>query len=117
MSAGSFVIAKYETNGGAVRPVRVQPETIIAGANPEATGTLAGTLIRVSGGRRKIGTKARSMTLKQNVGAPVAGYQATKTITLPVFTPAAFDALAIGQAVTYNGSAWTVSGASPESGR
>lgn len=117
MSAGSFVYAKYETNGGAVRPVKVQPETIIAATNPEGAGTLDGTLVRVSGSRRKIGLKARSMTLKQNVGAAVAGFQPTRTITLPVFTPAAWDALSIGTDVTYNGSAWEVSGKSPEGGR
>jgi hypothetical protein len=117
MSQGSFVIAKYETDQGDTRPVRVQPETIIASTNPEGTGTLAGGLIRVSGGKRKIGKKARSMTLKQNIGAPVNGYQATRTITLPVFTKAAFDALAIGQAVTYNAGTWVVTGASPESGK
>lgn len=117
MSNGSFVYAKYETNAGDVRPIRVQPETIIAATNPEGTGSLAGGLVRVSGGRRKIGTKARSMTLRQNVGAAVGGYQPTRGITLPVFTKAAFEALAIGQAVTYNGSAWTVAGTSPEAGR
>lgn len=117
MSAGSFVIAGYETDAGAVRPVRVQPETIIAAANPEAAGTITGSLVRVSGGRRKIGTKTRSMTLKQNIGAAVAGFQPTRSTTLPVFTKAAFDALAIGTPVTYNGSAWTVSGKSPEAGR
>lgn len=117
MSAGSFVTARYETDGGDVRPVKVQPETIIAGTNPEGTGTLLGTLVRVSGGKRRIGLKARSMTLKQNLGAPINGFQPTRTITLPVFTPASFATLTIGQAVTYSGSAWEVSGRSPESGR
>jgi len=117
MSSGSFIIAKYETDDLSVRPVRVQPETVIAATNPEATGTLAGSLIRVSGGRRRIGTKARSMTLKQNIGAAVNGFQPTREITLPVFTKAAYDALTIGAAVTYNGSAWTVAGRSPEAGR
>lgn len=117
MSQGSFIIAKYETDGGAVRPIRVQPETVIAAVNPQGDGSLAGSLIRVSGGKRKIGTKARNMRLKTNVGAPVDGFQATRSITLPVFTKDAFDALSIGQTVTYNGATWTVSGASPESGR
>lgn len=117
MSAGSFIYAKYETNDGAVRPIKVQPETVIAGANPEGAGTLNGTLVRVSGSRRRIGLKARSMTLKQNVGAAVGGFQPTRTITLPVFTAASWDALAIGTDVTYNGSAWEVSGKSPEGGR
>lgn len=117
MSAGSFQIARYETDDGAVRPIRVQPETIIAGTNPEAVGNLNGTLVRVSGSKRRIGLKARSMTLKQNIGAAVGGFQPTRTITLPVFSPTAFAALSIGTDVTYNGSAWDVAGKSSESGR
>jgi hypothetical protein len=117
MSQGSFAIAGYEADDNTVRPIRVQPETIIAATNPEAAGNKVGTLVRVSGGRRKYGLKARSMTLKQNVGAAVAGFQPTRSITLPVFTKAAFAALAIGNPVQYNGSAWTVAGYSPEAGR
>lgn len=117
MSKGSFQYVKYETDDGAVRPIKVQPETVIAATNPEAAGTLNGTLVRVSGGRRRIGLKARSMTLKQNVGAAVDGFQPTRPITLPVFTPASWAALSIGTNVTYNGSVWQVSGKSPEAGR
>lgn len=117
MSAGSFVVAGYQTDLGETRPIRVQPETVIAASNPEQAGTIEGSLIRVSGGKRRIGIKARSMTLKQNVGAAVAGFQPTRSITLPVFTLAAFNDLAIGTVVAYNGTNWTVSGKSPQSGR
>jgi hypothetical protein len=117
MSSGSFVLAKYETNAGAVRPIRVQPETIIAAVNPEATGTSQGDRIRVSGGKRKIGRKARSVSLVQNVGAAVDGYQPTKSIRIPIFTLDAYNALTEGQTITYNGSAWKVSGVTNESGK
>lgn len=116
MSAGSFTIAGYETDAGDNRPVRVQPETITSW-NPESGGTVQGDLIRVSGGRRRIGRKARSVRLVQNLGAAVNGIQPKRSITLPVFTTTAFQALAIGQAVAYNGSNWTVSGVSSEAGR
>lgn len=116
MSQGSFEIRGYETDAGATRPIRVQPETVTAW-NPVQAGTIEGDLIRVSGGRRKIGRKARSVRLKQNLGAVVNGIQPTRTITLPVFTLTAFQALAIGQTVAYNGGNWVVSGVSGEAGR
>jgi hypothetical protein len=115
--AGSFVFANYETDLGDIRPIKVQPETIAGAWNAEATGNAVGSLVRVGGGKRRIGLKARSVTLKIDVGAPVQGYQATRTIRLPVLTLAAYQALAIGDKVEYDGATYTVSGASPQSGR
>lgn len=116
MSSGSFVLSKYETDGGDIRPIKVQPETITAW-NIAPAGAASGSLVRVSGSRRRIGIKARSVTLRQNVGAAVAGYQPTRPITLPVLTLADFNGLTIGEEVQYQGSAWTVSGKASQAGR
>jgi hypothetical protein len=115
--AGSFVFANYETDLGDIRPIKVQPETIAGAWNPEATGNAVGSLVRVGGGKRRIGIKARSVTLKINVGAPVGGYQPTRTIRLPMLDKTAYEALAIGDEVEYDGATYIVSGASPQSGR
>jgi hypothetical protein len=117
MSSGSFVTAKYGTDAGTVRPIKIQPETLAAAFNSEPAGAVTGTLVRVSGGKRRIGTKARLVTLKQNVGDVVAGYQPTRSITLPILSLAAYNGLVVGATVVYNGGNWTVSGKSPESGR
>lgn len=116
MSTGSFQLSKYELDDETVRPIRVQPETITTW-NPAATGTSEGSLVRVSGGRRRIGLKARSFTLKQNVGDAVDGYQPTRSITLPIFTRSVYDNTPLGTSVQYQGTAWTVSGKSGQSGR
>lgn len=117
MSSGSFVNSKYETDAGAIRPIRVQPETIAAAWNPAASGTAQGDLVRVSGGRRRIGMKARSVTLKQNIGSPVNGFQPVRSVTLPVMTPTAFQSLTVGESVTYDGGTYTVAGKSSQAGR
>lgn len=115
--AGSYIRAKYETNDGEVRPIRVQPETVIAGFNPQGDGTLNGSYVRVSGSKRKFGLKARSVTLSRNVGPVVEGIQPKTTTTLPVFTKAAWTAAVPGTAVTYDGKPWEVASRGEEGGR
>lgn len=116
MSSGSFVSSIYETDGGVSRPIRIQPETL-TDWNPAGDGPAVGTLIRVSGGKNRIGLKARSVTLKQNVGAAVNGYQPTRPARVAVMTETAWEALTLGESVTYLGTQWTVAGKTKESGR
>ena len=82
MSSGNFVTAKYETDRLDVAPIRVQPETITTW-NAETTGSVTTDQVRVSGGKRKIGRKARSVTLKRFVGPVTEGVQAFRHNAAP----------------------------------
>lgn len=116
MSSGPFIRSKYTDGNGNTRPIRIQPETV-SDWNPVPADPASGEPVRVSGGKRQIGRKARSVTLVQGVGPVTDGYQARKTTTLPVLTQAAWDALTPGQAVAYADETWEVAGLSLESGR
>lgn len=116
MSSGNFTITKYETDALDVAPIVCQPETITTW-NPANTGTVTADQVRVSGGLRKIGRKARSVTLKRFVGAVTEGVQAFKITTLPVFTVVSFNALNKGDTVSYDGNDWFVAYKTKEAGR
>ena len=118
MSSGSFQIVGYEDASGDIRPIRGQPETV-TDWNPAAVGSISGAFVRISGGRRSYGTKAKSVSLKRPLGAVVEGIQPYKTITLPVFSNATFATLSasIGSTVEYLGVDWEVAGTSSEAGR
>lgn len=116
MSEGRFDrAAGYETEGGDTRPIRVQPETITAW-NPEAVGTVSGSYVKVSGSRRGYGTFARVARFEWN-GTPPTGYDDRGTITLPILTPAAYNALNVGSNYAYLGASLTLIGLSPERSR
>lgn len=116
MSSGVFQIARYEDDDLVVRSIVVQPETI-GTDNPEAVGTIGGDRVRVSGGQRKLGRKARTVTLKRQIGAEIEGIFAEKRTTIPILTFATWDAITDGQAFTYNGNTWTVAFKTKESGK
>ncbi len=117
MSSGSTVRASYIADDASVRPIRVQPETIAGAWNPDGTGTVNGSFVRVSGSKKGIGLKARYVTLARPLGAVVEGIQPVKRISLPVMTPDAFDALNLGQDVAYGGADWEITGKFGESGK
>jgi hypothetical protein len=112
----SFVLSKYESDAGTVHPVKVQPSTITAW-NAAPTAAYNAPQVRVSGGKRRIGIKCRSVALAQNIGAAVNGFQPIRVIRVPVLDPTAFEALDIGETVTYNTTSWRVYGKTKESGR
>jgi hypothetical protein len=118
VSSGAFVDSFYESNAGDIHPIRVQPESIIAGFNPAAIGpTTNSQRVYVTGSNRSRGAKARAL-LARWVGAPPAGYVNGGRIRLAVFTPNAYNALgaAGGDAFTYLGTSAVTTGKSPERG-
>lgn len=118
MSAGAFQVSKYETDAGAIHPIRVQPETLAAAigetANTAPDGETDGEgSASVGRGRRANGINARLVRLKFG-NTPPAGYLANGTTTIPALTPEFYDAATRGATGTYLGAAVTVSGRSPE---
>lgn len=116
MSAGKFEIVNYQLDNDTILTCRVQPETkaltINSTANTPPTGTPVGGYgsVRVGGGNRAIGIKARSITVKFNEGAEPDGYKADSPISLPIFDPAVWITLTKGMTGTYLGNAVTVVG-------
>ncbi|MEG3882263.1 hypothetical protein QT972_33450 [Microcoleus sp. herbarium7] len=104
MSAGSFsLLGKYEASeGGLIYRIRVQPETISAN-NPVPAGDVNGIgSVRVGGGNRQIGIKARSITVRWSGTVP-DGYLANGLVRIPIFTPATYNALILSSPFTYLG--------------
>lgn len=117
MSTGSTIRATYITDEGDIRPIKVQPETIAGAWNPDGTGTVNGSLVRVSGSARAIGKKARFVTLARPIGAVVEGVQPLKRAKVAIMTPDSFAALNLGADVAYLGATWEVTGKVSEAGR
>lgn len=113
MSSGAFTRGFYECNNGDKLTVRYQPESVIAAVNPAAAGpaTFKGSA-RISGGTRQIGTVTRAIYAVWKT-AP-AGYKAAGSLRIPIFTPAAYEAIQIGQEITYLGGTAEVTGYRPE---
>lgn len=105
MSSGVFENVNYELNNGTILTCRVQPETKSLTLGGVANDPPAGTpvngygSVRISGGNRQIGIKARSVTIKFT--ATKAGYKEGSSIRLPVFDPAVWAQYAKGQTGTY----------------
>lgn len=117
MSSGVFTNSRYETNAGAIHRIRVQPETLtasIGSANAAPTGTIdsAGT-VRVGGGNREFGIKARSVTLRWTTNPP-GGYAENQYIRLPILTETLYDSINLGDTGTYLSTGVTVVGKNPE---
>ena len=117
MSAGSFLSTRYEADSGTIYRIRVQPETVaasIGGANTAPAGAIDGeSSARVGGGNRKIGVKARSVTVRWT-GTPPTGYAENQLLRVPILTPARYSAIALGSTGTYLGIAVEVVGKNPE---
>lgn len=115
--AGRFLIAKYETDDGVIRPIRIQPETIIP-ENPEPAGGITNdTYIRVSGSKRAYGFKARFVTLSRQVGTVDDYSGATVYARVPVLLASALILLVKGATIAYQGVDWTIVSKSKESNR
>jgi len=118
MSAGAFEIGRYINNDAVVFGCRPQPETkalviaTITNAYPVGAVT-APVQARLSGGKRRIGMTARTVTLNFT-GAPPAGYSAGRSIRVPCFAQAIYNAATFGAVGTYLGAAVAVVGRSPE---
>lgn len=113
MSAGVFENVAYELNNGTILSCRVQPETkdltLDGKKNDPPTGAIVAGYgsVRISGGNRQIGIKARSVTIKFT--AAKAGYKEGQSIRLPIFSKTIWEGIAKGQTGTYQGAACVVS--------
>lgn len=106
MSSGSFINSFYETNDGDVCRIRVQPETELAtdGTTPNDSATGPATLpvrAKVSRGTREIGIKPRRIGIKFEIGQAPTGYAVGQVYYLPALTRAFYDALEVGDDITY----------------
>lgn len=106
MSSGSFINSFYETNDGEVCRIRVQPETELAtnGTVTNDSGTGPQTIpvrAKVSRGSREIGIRPRRIGIKFEVGQAPTGYAEGQVYYIPALTRAFYDALEIGDDITY----------------
>jgi hypothetical protein len=119
MYAGAFLLSRYASDNGQTKPIRVQPETLslTIGGTPNAAPappiTPGATFTRVSGGNRRYGTKARSITCRFT-GAVPDGYLASAIIRLPILQRTLWSAVSVGDTGTYLGSSIVVVGKSAE---
>lgn len=113
MSSGAFTISKYETDDGEIHPIRIQPETLALQLGSTANAAPSGSVtdnqrVKVTKGAREYGIGARTVTI--TFGAtPPTDYRPYAYITLPVLQQSVWDAITDGSAVTYQGTAGTVS--------
>lgn len=106
MSAGKFIRSFYETNGGAIARIRVQPETElaqIAGAPNDAPAgpPTVSTTVKVSKGRREFGISPRKIGFVFDSGSAPTGYDDNTIYYIPVLTRARYDAAVVGATMTY----------------
>lgn len=117
MSSGAFTTSKYEANSGTVYGIKVQPETLAANvgaANAAPAGVVDGEgSVRVGGGNRQLGIKARSVSVRFTATVP-DGYLAGQTYRIPILTPTVWNGANKGTTGTYLGSPIVVVGKSPE---
>lgn len=116
MSAGNFIISKYEADSGEIHPVRIQPETVIAGTNPAPAGAITSSIrAKVGGSRREYGLHCRTIRVTWTVPATHPdGYKDGGTITIPILGAAAYAAINVGDTFEYLANNVTVTGKSPE---
>ncbi len=111
MSAGNFVLAKYESNAAKTFVVKTQPETealSLAGTvNASGVGTVDDGLPSAicSGSRKRIGVHCRTVSFKFTAAPAAGGYEVGSRLTLPVLTKASWDAYVRGSAGVYLGAA------------
>lgn len=118
MSSGSFELSKYEADNDEIHPIRIQEETtgITIGGQANTAPTAAATSsisARVSGGNRRFGLKARTVSFAFKGTAP-ANYKADSPIRLPVLKKSTYAVIAKGQTFQYLGQTATVIGKQAE---
>lgn len=127
MSAGVFAFTKYEADyaSGAIHPIRVQPETLLA-ASPDTTGDPSVVNAAPSGdvtnpisalsklSRREKGLRPRFVVLRLPSASPPTGYKPSGLVRVVALTRAFYDDCLNGQTVTYLGVACTVVSREPE---
>lgn len=109
MSAGSFVRKSYRGDDGQNYPIRVQPETLLAtfgttvNVAPTSPPDAGLPSVRVTGGKRRYGIRARGVVITFPTAAP-DGYKVGSYIRLPVLLDTVWNGISKYQAVTYLGA-------------
>ena len=126
MSAGPFQKRFYTSNDGKVRAIKIQPETTsltISGqtnTGPSGPADPGTSRVRVSGGRRSLGLRARKLYVRFTDEEDMpAGYKFGSTLAIPVLQPSLYENSLEppDQEGTYLGHGIVVLGGSPEGGR
>lgn len=111
MSSGAFTSTKYEMDNGTIVNVKVQPETLTftdgTAANDAPSG---GVTLGISAYTRKpkerYGVGCRLVRISWTSGAP-SGYK-DASVLVPILSKAVFDGYSQGDAVTYLGTAASI---------
>ena len=113
MSAGAFVISKYEANDDGIHLIKVQPETVAATIDEVANAAPAGAIdspfaAEVNRGARAYGLRPRRVTVKFE-DSPPTGYKPYTTLTIPILSKTVFAGIEGGDPVAYAGGTGEVS--------
>lgn len=122
MSAGAFVLSKYEADYSAttqVHPIRVQPETISASTTTVSNDAPIDDVTNpisaiVSKSNRGLGLKPRTIRIQFPMTGQPANYQPGGVTTIPALTKAFYASAVKGATITYMTVQCTVVGRSPE---
>lgn len=106
--------AKYESDDGDIKPIRVSAETIAAAGAQPGGAINDFDYVKVSKGNREFGQRPRGVRLSRNLGT--AAVPNLRYKFLPVFTQSEWGSanFAIGATVTVGGVAWEVVSKVPE---
>lgn len=117
MSAGAFVLTKYQADDDSIHPIRVQPETVAAFSNAAPAGAVTSSISAVvSLTRKQRGLRPRYISVKFT-GALPDGYKEGTIYRLPILSPTVYDGLNIGGTGTYLGSPVEIVGKEGERSR
>lgn len=106
MSSGQFIRSFYETNGGAIARIRVQPETELftdgVGPNDAPAGPpTISTTVKVNKAKREYGIGPRKVGFVFDDGQAPTGYEPGNIYYIPILTRAMYDRLVVGAQATY----------------
>lgn len=105
MSAGAFENGFYAADNGDIFSCKTQPETDALSINNVVNAQAAGPRTvaqraRLSGSRRKLGCRARSVRIRFSDAVP-EGYKPDSIIELPVYQKSIYDGYAaLGEGAT-----------------
>lgn len=104
MSAGAFADGKYEDDLGNIYACRIQPETVGLQLNGAINTIPAGDTdmpvsARMTGSRRAIGCRARSVRIRFTA-APPTGYLPGSIIEIPIFQQSIYNTMTAVQKAT-----------------
>lgn len=110
MSAGEFELTFYTLDDGQVVNIKVQPETAAADFNSTtAAAATIGISANASGSMRRNGVNARRIYGQWATTAP-DGYDPKGRITLPILEQVNWNTIKKGDALTYLGETFRVTG-------